>query len=104
MTSGSSRAAAKRAWYGLALRHLRMAALLLRSGYADGAAFHNYHAYECCLSALIAARGFDVPPEGWTRLVTPAGPVVQAYPSPGGGIQERSAHKARLLFFNELAD
>lgn len=94
----------KRRWYGLALRHVRMARLLLNGGFADGAVFHLYHGYECALSALIAARGYPVPPEGWTQLRSPSGKTVKAYPSPGGGIQERPAHRARILFFDELAD
>lgn len=38
-----------------------MAERLLRSGFADGAVFHAYHAYECAVSALIAAKGVPVP-------------------------------------------
>src|SRR5438270_9855049 len=88
----------KRKWYGLALRHLRMASRLLRAGFADGAIFHTYHAYECVLSALIAAHGHPVPPEGWTTITTPSGRTVSLYPSPSGGIPDRSAHRARQLF------
>ncbi|SRR6266567_639427 len=95
---------AKRKWYGLALRHLRMASRLLDSGFADGATFHAYHAYECVLSSFIAGCGYSVPPEGWTKLISPAGKNIWAYSSPRGGIPDRSAHKARLAFFNELAD
>jgi hypothetical protein len=94
---------AKRKWYGLALRHLRMASRLLISGFADGATFHAYHAYECVLSSFIAGCGYPVPPEGWTKLISPK-KTIWAYPSPRGGIPDRSAHKARLAFFNELAD
>lgn len=95
----------KRKWYGLALRHLRMASRLLDSGFSDGAFFHTYHAYECVLSAFIAAHGYAVPPEGWAKLASPKGTkVIGHYPSPKGGIQDRSAHKARLIFFSELAD
>jgi hypothetical protein len=104
MTGTAAPSAAKRKWYGLALRHLRMAARLLRLGFADGAAFHAYHAYECVLSAFIAAHDFAVPPEGWTRLLSPSGRLVGAYPSPSGGITDRSAHVARIVFFDELAD
>jgi len=93
-----------RRWYGLGLRHLRMAARLLRAGFADGAVFHVYHGYECILSGFIAAHNFPVPPDGWATLVTLDGVTRRVYPSPGGGIQDRSAHKARLLFFGELAD
>jgi hypothetical protein len=81
-----------------------MARQLLRAGFPDGAVFHAYHAYECTVSALIAAHGYAVPPEGWTKLISPTGKTIQAYPSPGGGIPEKSAHKARLVFFHELAD
>jgi hypothetical protein len=93
-----------RRWYYLALRHLRMGRRLLRSGFADGAAFHGYHCYECLLSAVIAAKGYPVPPEGWTKLELPTGRTIEAYPSPSGSIQERNAHKARIVFFDELAD
>src|SRR5690242_6414332 len=94
----------KRKWYGLALRHLRMASRLLNSGFADGAIFHAYHAYECVVSAFIAANNYPVPPEGWTKLTSPTKKPVSHYPSPKGGIEVNSAHKARLLFFKELAD
>ncbi len=63
-----------------------------------------YHAYECVLSSFIAAHSYPVPPEGWTKITKPGGKVVLAYPSPRGGIPDRSAHKARLAFFNELTD
>lgn len=104
MTGGFSLPDPKRRWYGLAQRHLRISARLLRSGFADGATFHAYHAFECTLSAMVAARGYAVPPEGWVSLLTPSGRVIHAYPSPGGGITDRSAHKARIVFFRELAD
>lgn len=93
-----------RPWYYLALRHLRMASRLLRAEFADGAVFHIYHAYECVLSALIAAKGYPVPPDGWTKLKLPSGKTVHAYPSPQGGIQDHSAHKARIVFFDQVAD
>lgn len=41
--------------------------------FADGAIFHTYHAYECVLSAFIAAHNYPVPPEGWTKLTSPSG-------------------------------
>lgn len=104
MSGGAIAPDIKRKWYGLAQRHLRMATRLLRRGFADGATFHTYHAFECILSAHIAASGYDVPPQGWTKLNTPSGKTVKAYPSPGGGIQEKAAHKARLVFFDEVAD
>lgn len=75
----------KRKWYGLALRHLRMASRLLDSGFSDGAIFHAYHAYECVLSAFITAHNYPVPPEGWTKLTSPSGKSILAYPSPRGG-------------------
>ncbi len=93
-----------RKWYYLGLRHLRMAFRLMRSGYADGAVFHAYHGYEWVLSALIAAKGYPVPPEGWTTLRLPTGRVLQAYPSPQGMIPDHNAHKARIVFFDQLAD
>lgn len=34
---------------------------LLRSGIGDGAMFHAYHAYECAISAFIAAQSVPVP-------------------------------------------
>lgn len=104
MTAGATGVQEARAWYYLALRHHRMASRLLRLGFADGAVFHAYHAYECVLSAFITTRGYEVPPEGWTTLRLPSGRSVQAYPSPLGGIQDRSAHKARIVFFDQLAD
>lgn len=81
-----------------------MASLLLRAGFADGSVFHAYHAYECALSSLIAAKRYPVPPAGWTRLRLPSGRTIEAYPSPRGGIPDRSAHKARIVFFDQLAD
>lgn len=81
-----------------------MASRLLSDGFADGAVFHAYHAYECVLSAFIAAKGYPVPPEGWTSLRLPSGKTVKAYQLPHGMIQDRSAHKARIVFFDQLAD
>ena len=103
MTSRSGRSEPKRKWFQLALRHLRMAQHLLDSGFPDGAAFHSYHAFECVLSTFIAAQGHDVPPEGWTALTAPDGTTIQAYPTPAGRIEDRNAHKARIIFFRELA-
>jgi len=94
----------KRKWYGLALRHLRMASRLLDSGFPDGAIFHVYHAYECVLSAFIAASGCPVPPQGRVPLTTPTGKRIFVYPSPNGDIPDRGTHKARLMFFAKLAD
>lgn len=59
----------KRGWYRLAQRHRRMAERLLRAGFADGAVFHAYHAYECAISAFLASRGVPVPPHHVQRLV-----------------------------------
>lgn len=104
MTASTGPADPKRKWYGLALRHLRMASRLLGQGFADGGAFHAYHCYECVLSALIAARGYAVPPEGRMTFTSPSGRTIRAYLSPSGRIEELSAHRARILFFDELAD
>ena len=81
-----------------------MALVLLRAGFAEGAVFHAYHAYECILSAFIAAKGYPVPPEGWTKIRSPSGKLIHAYPSPAAPIKDRSAHKARIVFFDHLAD
>jgi hypothetical protein len=81
-----------------------MSRRLLRSGFADGAVFHAYHAFECLLSAFIALNGYPVPPRGWTSLRLPHGRVVHAYPSPYGIIQEHNTHMARFVLFEELAD
>lgn len=93
-----------RKWYWLGLRHLRMAQSLFRLGMADGAVFHIYHAYECGVSALIAAKGYSVPPSGKTSLTLPSGRTVQGYRSPGTPITEQSTHKARFLLFSQVAD
>lgn len=58
----------KRRWYALAQRHRRMAERLRRDGFTDGAVFYAYHAYECAISALIAARGLPVPASHSGRL------------------------------------
>ena len=104
MTPSPPQPDAKRKWQDLAQQHLAMADLLRQGQFPGGAVFHTYHAFECIVSALIAARGWQVPPEGWTSLTLPSGKVVKAYPSPGGRIEEKSAHLARLKFFDELAD
>jgi HEPN domain-containing protein len=75
MTTISAMPDPKRKWYGLALRHLRMASRLLDSGFADGTVFHAYHAYGCVLSALIAAKGYPVPPDGKTQTISPRASV-----------------------------
>ena len=94
----------KRKWYGLALRHLRVCSRLLRAEFPDAVVFHSYHAFECVLNAFIAWKGYDVPPQGWTVITLPSGKKFRHYPSPGGGVAERSEHKARLQLFKELAD
>jgi hypothetical protein len=89
----------------LAIRHLRMSRLLLKSGFADGAMFHAYHAYECSLSAFIASSGYFVPPTGWTEIEDPqTKKVIRYYSSPSGLFKEGSAHKARAILFDKLAD
>ena len=45
-----------------------MAERLRRSGFPDGAAFHADHAYECVVSAVIAAHGVPVPTSHVGRL------------------------------------
>jgi hypothetical protein len=104
MTTISAVPDPKRKWYGLALRHLRMASRLLDSGFADGTVFHAYHAYECVLSALIAAKGYPVPPDGKIQTISPSGKRVFGYPSPQGILPQLSTHKVRQMFFMELAD
>lgn len=94
----------ERKWYYLGLRNLRISRRLLRLGFADGAVFHAYHGFECLLSAVIAAKGYPVPPEGWTTLHLPSGISVRAYPSQQGMIRDFNAHKARLALFDQLAD
>lgn len=94
----------KRKWYSLALRHLRMASRLLDSGFPDGSVFHAYHAYECVLSALIAAKGYPVPPDGKKQMISPKGNKVFGYPSPQGNFLQQGTHKVRQIFFIELAD
>ena len=94
----------KRKWFYLGLRHVRMAHRLRRASYLDGAVFHAYHGFECMLSALIAGKGYPVPPRGWTSLELPSGETIQAYPSPLGAIRDRNAHTARPVFFDQLAD
>ncbi len=81
-----------------------MAYRLLDSGFPDGAIFHTYHAYECVLSAFIAANGCPVPPEGRSPLISPTGKKIFVYLSPKGDIPDRGTHKARQMFFAKLAD
>ena len=94
----------KRKWFLLSLRHLRIARLLLENGFADACVFHAYHAYEGVLSALIAQRGYDVPPQGATKVVFKSGPPKKVFLSPTDSDYEFSTHKARILYFNKLAD
>ena len=81
-----------------------MASYLLNSSFGDGAIFHLYHAFECCLSALIASQGYDVPPQGRVNVPTGRGRTKKIYRLPTKDIDETSTHKARLVMFNELAD
>ncbi len=91
-----------RKWYGLSLRHLRMSLRLLRRGFADGSYFHAYHAFECAVSAVIAAKGFPVPPDG--KAYTKGAGRKGYYNGPGGPIYEASTHKSRLILFDQVAD
>jgi len=94
----------KRKWYALSLRHLRMASRLLDSGFADGAVFHTYHAYECVLSAFIAAKGHPVPPDG--RLQLPGNRRIYGYRSARDEetFHQGGTHKIRQILFGELAN
>jgi hypothetical protein len=103
VTAGGSGSADARQRYSLVQRHQRMAYRLHRGGFPEGTVFHSYHAYECVLSALIAATGHPVPPAGRTKRQTRKGPV-RWYPSPSGGFEDPGSHKARILLFDELAD
>jgi hypothetical protein len=95
----------KRRWFHLALRHQRMADDLLKGGFADGAVFHTYHAYECVLSSLIAANGYEVPPNGLVTGPSPTtGRQVRLYPGPSGAIVDVSAHRLRIVLFAQLHD
>ena len=102
MTPPLLRSHHKRRWYALALRHLRMARALLRTGLADGAVFHAYHAYECTLSAVIAESGWPVPPRRAKTLSGPKG--VRIYQGPAGTFPDTGAHKARIVLFEQVAD
>ena len=89
MTAPPSTPHPERKWYGLALRHLRIASRLLRAGFPDAAYFNAYHAFECAVSAVIAAKGYQVPPEG--KIKIKAGKkTIRYYPSPSGQIKEDS--------------
>lgn len=50
---------AKDIWLRLADRHLRMARRLRDGRLYEGALFHTYHAFECVVSAGLAAHGHD---------------------------------------------
>lgn len=91
-----------RKWYWLALRHLRISSRLLRSGFPDSSFFHSYHAFECAVSAVIAAKGWPVPPDGKTVIYAPKRMVY--YSGPGGKIHEPSTHKAKPILFDQVAD
>jgi hypothetical protein len=103
MTAPTSAPRPERKWYGLALRHIRITARLLRAGFPDTAYFHAYHAFECAVSAVIAAKGYEVPPEG-KRRIKMGSKTIRYYPSPSGQIKEDSTHKVKLILFNEVAD
>ncbi len=90
-------------WYRLGLRHLRVARCLLGLGFYDAAVFHAYHAYECGVSAVIAANGYEVPPWGG-RASSPLGARGIEYSCRGGNVIEPSTHQARISMFNKLAD
>lgn len=68
MSSSISPQVVTRRWYALAQRHRRMADRLLRAGFADGALFHTYHAYECVVSAVLSSLGLRVPPNHARRI------------------------------------
>jgi len=104
MTGHTTPTYVKRKWFRLAVRHLRIANRLLETGFTDGTAFHVYHSYECILSALIAAHGYPVPPQGWIKIKDTSGKTIRFYSLPNGRIQEGSAHKARIILFDQLAD
>ena len=46
-----------RKWFQLGVRHLGIASSLVGT-FPDGSAFHTYHAFECAISAVIAAKGW----------------------------------------------
>lgn len=92
-----------RKWYGLALRHLRIASILLRKGFPDAAYFHIYHAFECAISSVIASKNFPVPPDGKKIIYMGKKRLIQ-YTASKGQITEPSTHKARFLLFDDLAD
>jgi hypothetical protein len=103
MTAPPSAPHPERKWYGLALRNLRIASRLLRAGFPDAAYFHIYHAFECAVSTVIAAKGYQVPPEGRVKIKV-GKKTIRYYPSPSGRIKEDSTHKVKLILFVELAD
>src|SRR6266542_5468079 len=89
-----------RKWYELSQRHLQMSECLLTGHFPDGSCFHTYHAFECAMSAVIAAKGWRVPPDG--RTYGPRRMVY--YHGPSGQINEPSTHKVRLILFDQVAD
>lgn len=88
-----------RKWFQLGVRHLGIASSLVGT-FPDGSAFHTYHAFECAISAVIAAKGCGVPPDG--KKFGPKRLVY--YQGPSGQIREPSTHKVRLILFDQLAD
>jgi HEPN domain-containing protein len=98
---------AKRKWYALAQRHRRMAERLLRSRFADGAVFHAYHAYECAISALIAANGVPVPTSHAGRFALFAGlrDVTKPYATTQLRLQRLTVQARNAsLYYDEVND
>ena len=75
-------------WLRLAVRHLRICRSLANK-FPDGTTFHAYHAFECAVSAFIAAHGRDVPPLDKKR-------------ASGGTPHPKSDHKRRISIFRKL--
>jgi len=100
MTSPPAPPRQDRKWYELSLRHLRMSSRLLEV-FPDGSVFHTYHAFECAVAAVIAAKGWPIPPQGSTVIYAPRRIV---YHGPRGQLNEQSSHKAKLELFDQVAD
>ena len=73
-------------WIRLAVRHVRMGRKL-QGKFPDGTTFHAYHAFECAVSAYIAARGRKVPPLDKKS---------------GVPVNPKSDHKRKLVLFRHL--
>jgi hypothetical protein len=102
MTSPPPTPQQERKWFELSLRHLRMSSRLRRHGFADGSVFHTYHAFECAVGAVIAKKGWPVPPDGATVVYAPR--RMSYYSGPGGQLTEQSTHKAKLELFGQIGD